>query len=55
MRSSRNAKIQCLIYDEKELQGYDNRFISLAQKFTSFIEIRVIPEDLKLYFLNNDK
>ncbi|MFT6732165.1 MAG: hypothetical protein ACJAS9_000341 [Polaribacter sp.] len=47
LRSSRNAKIQCLIYDEKELQGVDHRIVSLAQRFTSFIEIRVIPENFK--------
>ncbi|PHS15664.1 MAG: hypothetical protein COA86_13355 [Kangiella sp.] len=47
LRTSRYAKIQCLIYDEKELQGFDHRIVSLAQRFTSFIEIRVIPEDLK--------
>jgi len=47
LRTSRYAKVQCLIYDEKELQGFDHRIVSLAQRFTSFIEIRVIPDDLK--------
>lgn len=48
LRSSRNAKVQCLIYDEKELQGFDHRIISLAQRFSSFIEIRIIPDDFKM-------
>ncbi len=47
IRSSRKAKVQCLIYDEKELQGFDHRIVSLAQRFTSFIEIKIIPNDYK--------
>ena len=47
LRKSRYAKIQCLIYDERELQSFDHRIVSLAQRFTSFIEVRVIPEDFK--------
>ena len=47
IRSSRNAKIQCIIYDAKELQGFDHRIVSLAQRFTSLIDIKIIPDDYK--------
>ena len=45
IRSSRFARVELLITDERNLQGVDHRLVSLAQKFTSFIEIRVIPKD----------
>ena len=59
LRSNRNAKIQCLIFDEKELQGHDHRIVNLAQRFTSFIEIKVIPDEYKGtisgYYLSDKK
>ena len=45
VRSSRFARVEILITDERNLQGTDHRLVSLAQKYTSFVQIRVIPKD----------
>lgn len=45
VKRSRNSKVQILIYDERLLRGIDHRLVSLAQKFTSFIDIRVVAKD----------
>ena len=45
VRSSRFARIEILITEERNLQGIDHRLVSLAQKYTSFVAIRVIPKD----------
>lgn len=45
VKRSRNSKVQLLIYDECLLRGVDHRLVSLAQKFTSFIDIRIVPKD----------
>ena len=45
VRSSRFVQVELLITDERNLQGVDHRLVSLAQNFTSFIKIRVIPKD----------
>ena len=45
VKRSRNSKVQILIYDERLLRGIDHRLVSLAQRFTSFIDIRVVPKD----------
>lgn len=45
VKRSRNSKVQILIYDELLLRGIDHRLVSLAQKFTSFISIRVVAKD----------
>ena len=45
IRKSRNVRIEILIIDERNVQSSDHRLVSLAQKYTSFISIRVIPRD----------
>lgn len=45
IRSSRFARVEILIIDEKNLQGIDHRLVSLAQNYSSYIQIRVIPKD----------
>ena len=45
IRRSRHSRLQMLIIDEQSLQGQDHRLISLAQRYTSFVQIRVIPRD----------
>lgn len=45
IKKSRYCKVQILIYDENNLRGIDHRLVSLAQKFTSYIEIKIIPKD----------
>ena len=45
VRSSRFARVEILIVDEKNLQGVDHRLVSLAQAFSSYISIRLIPKD----------
>jgi hypothetical protein len=45
IKGSRASKIQLLIFDESFLRGVDHRLVALAQRFTSFLEIRVIPRD----------
>ncbi|TQV84442.1 hypothetical protein [Aliikangiella coralliicola] len=45
IRSSRFVKVEILITEERNLQGIDHRLVSLAQKYTSFVSIKVIPKD----------
>ena len=45
VRSSRFARIEILITDERNLQGIDHRLVSLAQNFSSYVQIRLIPKD----------
>ncbi|MCW8879119.1 MAG: hypothetical protein OQJ89_06505 [Kangiellaceae bacterium] len=45
VRKSRNVRIEILIIDERNVQSLDHRLVSLAQKYTSFISIKVIPKD----------
>ncbi len=45
IKRSKASKIQLLIFDESYLKGIDHRLVSLAQRFTSYIEIRLIPRD----------
>jgi len=45
VKRSRKSKVQILIYNERFLRGIDHRLVTLAQRFTSFIEIRVVPKD----------
>lgn len=45
IRKSRNVKIEILIIDERNVQGIDHRLVSLAQKYTSYVSIRLIPKD----------
>jgi|GEM_PF-2026528 len=45
VRSSRFVRVEILITDERNLQGIDHRLVNLAQKYTSFIQIRLIPKD----------
>jgi len=49
IRSSRNVRVEILIFDEQNLQGTDHRLVRLAQKYTSYVSIRVIPKDLHVY------
>lgn len=45
VRSSRFAKIEILITEERNLQGIDHRLVSLAQNFSSYVQIKLIPKD----------
>ncbi len=45
IRISRFVRIEILIKDEAYLNGLDHRLVSLAQKYTSFINIKIIPKD----------
>ena len=45
IKKSRYCKIQILIVSEDLLKGVDHRIISLAQRFTSQIEIKIIAKD----------
>lgn len=45
IRSSRFARVEILIVDERSLQGVDHRLVSLAQNYSSYVQIRVIPKD----------
>ncbi len=55
IRSSRNARVEILIRDEAEMRGFDHCLINLAQKFTSYINVKVIPkkfhENLSAFYL----
>lgn len=46
IRSSRLARVEILIADENNLKGVDHRLVGLSQKFSSYVSIRVIPNDL---------
>ncbi|TQV77129.1 hypothetical protein FLL45_04040 [Aliikangiella marina] len=45
VRSSRYARVEILITEERKLQGIDHRLVSLAQNFSSYVQIRLIPKD----------
>ncbi|MBV1909255.1 MAG: hypothetical protein KUG78_08025 [Kangiellaceae bacterium] len=45
VRLSRFTKVQILIFDENLMKGRDHSLLNLAQRFTSHIEIRVVPKD----------
>jgi len=45
VKKSRASKLQILIYDEELMRGIDHRLVSVAQKFTSTIQIKVVPRD----------
>ncbi|MET1253749.1 hypothetical protein [Aliikangiella maris] len=45
IRLSRNSRLEILIKDERNLQGIDHAIVRLSQKYTSFIDLRVIPKD----------
>jgi hypothetical protein len=45
IKRSKASKLQLLIFDESYLKGIDHRLVSLAQRFTSYVEIRLIPRD----------
>ncbi len=45
VKRSRNSRVQILIYDEGLLRGIDHRLVALAQRFTSYVEIRIVPKD----------
>ncbi|MGX5174166.1 DUF7931 domain-containing protein [Aliikangiella sp. IMCC44653] len=45
IRSSRFARIDILIKDESLLRGVDHRMVSLAQNFSSYVKIKIIPKD----------
>jgi hypothetical protein len=45
IRSSRYAKVEILIYDERNLQNVDHRLVRLAQNYTSNVTIKVVPKD----------
>lgn len=44
-RLSRFVQLQLLIKDEDVLKGLDHRLVALAQNFTSYASIRIIPKD----------
>lgn len=43
--SSRFARVEILIKDERNLTGIDHRLIKLSQKYTSYMHIKIIPKD----------
>jgi len=45
IKKSRSCKVQILIYDEQRLRGIDHRLVALAQRFTSYVEIKVVAKD----------
>jgi len=45
IKKSRSCKVQILIYDEQFLRGIDHRLVALAQRFTSYIEIKIVAKD----------
>jgi len=45
VKKSRSCKVQILIYDEQFLRGIDHRLVSLAQRFTSYIEIKLVAKE----------
>jgi len=45
IKKSRNSELQILIYDENLLRGVDHRLIAIAQQFTSYVQIKVVPKD----------
>lgn len=47
IRTSRHTKVEILIYNERYLQDIDHRLVALAQNFTSYVHIRVVPKDFQ--------
>ncbi len=45
IRTSRFVRVELLIHHESTLQRVDHRLVRLAQNFSSFITIRLIPRD----------
>ncbi|MDQ7049727.1 MAG: hypothetical protein Q9M92_09360 [Enterobacterales bacterium] len=45
VKRSRYSRIEILIQTEESLSGIDHRLVSLAQRFTSSIGIKLIPRD----------
>jgi hypothetical protein len=45
VRLSRYARIEILIKDETCLNGIDHRLVNIAQRYTSYMGIKVIPKD----------
>lgn len=45
IKRSKASKLHILIFDESHLKGVDHRLVNLAQRFTSYLEIRLIPRD----------
>lgn len=47
VRSSRYARVEILIYDERNLQNVDHRLIRLTQIFTSSIQIKIVAKNFQ--------
>lgn len=45
IKKNRASKLQVLIYDEQLMQGQDHRVVALAQRFSSYVQVRVVPKD----------
>ena len=45
VRSSRKVKVEILIIDERAVQSLDHRLVKLAQNYTSYLSIKIIPKD----------
>ena len=45
IKKSRYCKVNILIESEQKLTGIDHRLVTLAQRFSSFIQIKLIPLD----------
>jgi len=45
VKRSRHTRVEILIKTEESLRGIDHRLVSLAQRFTSSIGIKLIPRD----------
>ncbi|WP_444998491.1 DUF7931 domain-containing protein [Aliikangiella sp. IMCC44359] len=43
--SSRFVRVEMLIKDERSLTGIDHRLVKLSQKYTSYMNIKIIPKD----------
>jgi len=45
VKKSRASQLHILIYQEELMRGIDHRLVSLAQQFTSTIQIKIVPRD----------
>jgi len=45
IRSSRNARVEILIENERSLQGVDHRLVNLAQRYSTYLSIKIVPKD----------
>ena len=45
VKKNRASQVQILIYKEQLMRGIDHRLVALAQRFTSYVQIRVVPRD----------